>query len=153
LPAGEVIRVDAQLKLSTTQESVQVVAETPLLETAASNFSARVESQTIDQIPLQGRDLQQLVFLVPGVNNVGGPPRTPPIGSTLQHLNRPSGVIPSSGRIIIPTTRARICLALRASAWEMPAHPASTIWTLPSANSFTSPSSAISNSDGKCSIH
>ena len=76
LPAGEVIRVDAQLKLSTTQESVQVVAETPLLETAASNFSARVDSQTIDQLPMQGRDLQQLVFLVPGVNNVGGPPGT-----------------------------------------------------------------------------
>jgi hypothetical protein len=74
LPAGEVIRVDAQLNLSSTQESVQVVAETPLLETAPSNFSAKVESQTIDQLPMQGRDLQQLVFLVPGVNNVGGPP-------------------------------------------------------------------------------
>jgi len=76
LPAGEVIRVDAQLKLSSTQESVQVTAEAPLLETAASNFSSRVESQTIDQLPMPGRDLQQLVFLVPGVNNVGGPPGT-----------------------------------------------------------------------------
>jgi hypothetical protein len=76
LPAGEVIRVDTQLKLSTTQESVQVVAETPLLETDASNFSSHVDSQTIDQVPMQGRDLQQLVFLVPGVNNVGGPPGT-----------------------------------------------------------------------------
>lgn len=74
LPAGEVIRVETQLKLSTTQESVQVMAENPLLETSAANFSARVESQTIDQLPVQGRDLQQLVFLVPGVNNVGGPP-------------------------------------------------------------------------------
>src|SRR5579863_1122056 len=76
LPAGEVLRVDAQLKLSSTQETVQVSAEAPLLETDASNFSARVETQTIDQLPIQGRDLQQLVFLVPGVNNVGGPPGT-----------------------------------------------------------------------------
>jgi hypothetical protein len=74
LPAGAVLRVDTQLKLSTTQESVQVTADIPLLETAASNFSARVDTQTIDQLPIQGRDLQQLVFLVPGVNNVGGPP-------------------------------------------------------------------------------
>jgi hypothetical protein len=74
LPAGEVIRVDAQLKLSTTQESVQVTAEAPLLETTAANYSARVDTQTIDQLPMQGRDLQQLVFLVPGVSNVGGPP-------------------------------------------------------------------------------
>src|SRR5579864_9071509 len=48
LPAGEVLRVDAQLKLSSAQESVQVTAEAPLLETAASNFSSRVESQAID---------------------------------------------------------------------------------------------------------
>jgi hypothetical protein len=28
----------------------------------------------VQDIPVQGRDLQQLVFLVPGVTNVGGPP-------------------------------------------------------------------------------
>ncbi len=74
LPAGEVIRVDAQLKLTSTKETVQVMAEAQLLETDASNFSSRVEGQTIDEVPLQGRDLQQLAFLVPGVNSLAGPP-------------------------------------------------------------------------------
>lgn len=72
--AGQVIKIDAQLKLGATRESVQVTAEVPLLETAASNFSTTVESRTLQEIPMQGRDLQQLVFLVPGINNVGGPP-------------------------------------------------------------------------------
>jgi Carboxypeptidase regulatory-like domain len=74
LPAGEVMRIDAQLKLSGTQASVQVMSEAALLETDASNFSARVDTRTIDELPMQGRDLQQLAFLVPGVTSVGGPP-------------------------------------------------------------------------------
>ena len=74
LRAGSVIQVNAQLKLGTTEKIVEVTAEIPLLETTASNFSSRVDSQTLKELPLQGRDLQQLVYLVPGVNNVGGPP-------------------------------------------------------------------------------
>ncbi len=74
LLAGRVIRVDTQLKLGAARESVEVTAEVPLLETAASNFSSTLESRTIQDVPMQGRDIQQLVFLVPGVNNVGGPP-------------------------------------------------------------------------------
>ena len=74
LRAGAVIRIDAQLKMGTTERTVEVTAEVPLLETAAANFSSRVEGQTLKELPLQGRDLQQLAYLVPGVNNVGGPP-------------------------------------------------------------------------------
>jgi hypothetical protein len=51
-----------------------VAAEAPLLETAASNASTDLEQQTIQEVPLQGRDLQQLVYLLPGVQNVAGPP-------------------------------------------------------------------------------
>src|SRR5262249_47825254 len=73
LAAGKVIRTDAQLKLGTTLESVQVTAEAPALETAASNFSTTVETQSVNQLPLQGRDLQQLVYLVPGIAGAGPP--------------------------------------------------------------------------------
>jgi len=74
VPAGEVIRIDAQMKLGATIASVQVTAAPALLEAAASNSSTTLQTSIVRDLPLQGRDLQQLVFLVPGVNNVGGPP-------------------------------------------------------------------------------
>jgi hypothetical protein len=74
LPAGEVIKIDASLKLGTTRELVRVTAEAPLLETSASNFSTSLETRTVQEMPMQGRDLQQLIYLMPGVNPVSGPP-------------------------------------------------------------------------------
>jgi len=74
VPAGQVIKVDAQLTLGATHQTIEVRAETPLLETAASNFSSTVDTRTVENVPLQGRDIQQLIFLFPGVTNVAGPP-------------------------------------------------------------------------------
>lgn len=74
VPAGKVTRVDAQLRIDATRQTVEVLAEAPLLETGASNFSTTLETRTIEEMPLQGRDLMQLVFLMPGVNSVAGPP-------------------------------------------------------------------------------
>ena len=74
IAAGKIIRVDAQLKVGTTRQTVAVTAEVPLLETAAANASTTLETRMVDEIPVAGRDIQQLVNLVPGVNNVGGPP-------------------------------------------------------------------------------
>ena len=74
VPAGKVTRVDTQLKLGETTQLVEVTAEVPLLETGASNFSTTLETKTIEETPLAGRDLMQLVFLVPGIVNVAGPP-------------------------------------------------------------------------------
>ena len=74
VPAAQVIRVDAKLKVGSVSENVQVKAELPMLETDASNFSSTLQPDIIQNVPLAGRDLQQLTFLLPGVNNVGGPP-------------------------------------------------------------------------------
>jgi hypothetical protein len=72
--AAQVIRVDAELKLGSVNEKVEVKAQLPMLETDASNFSSSLQTDIIQNVPLAGRDLQQLTFLLPGVNNVGGPP-------------------------------------------------------------------------------
>jgi hypothetical protein len=72
--AAQIIRVDTQLKLGTALESVRVTASAPLVETDASNFCTSLEKRTVEEIPLQGRDLQQLIYLMPGVNPVAGPP-------------------------------------------------------------------------------
>ncbi len=72
--AGQTARFDAVLEVGSAQQRVEVNAASPLLETSASNFSTTVAQKTIDDTPLQGRDLQQLVYLMPGVANVAGPP-------------------------------------------------------------------------------
>jgi len=72
--AGTVTRVDTQMKLGQTVQTLEVKAELPLVDAAPSNISTTLETRTIQDLPLQGRDLQQLVFLVPGVNSVAGPP-------------------------------------------------------------------------------
>ncbi len=74
LLAGQQARFDAALTLGSTQQQVEVVAAPPIMETASSNFSTAISQRTVDDTPLAGRDLQQLVFLFPGVSNVAGPP-------------------------------------------------------------------------------
>jgi hypothetical protein len=74
VPAAQVIRVNAKLTVGSVNEKIEVKAELPMLETDASNFSSTLQKDIIQNVPLAGRDLQQLTFLLPGVNNVGGPP-------------------------------------------------------------------------------
>jgi hypothetical protein len=74
VPAAQVIRVDGRLRVGSVNEKIDVKAELPMLETDASNFSNTLQPDLIQNVPLAGRDLQQLTFLLPGVNNVGGPP-------------------------------------------------------------------------------
>ncbi len=74
VPAGKVTREDTQLKLGEVTQLLEVTSEAPLLETGPSNFSTTLGTRTVEEIPLAGRDLQQLVNLVPGVVNVSGPP-------------------------------------------------------------------------------
>jgi hypothetical protein len=76
IPAGQVIRQDAALKVGQVVQRIEVTAAPSLVETAAANFSTAIGASTVEEIPLQGRDLQQLVFLFPGVNSTGGPPGT-----------------------------------------------------------------------------
>ncbi|MGA8214256.1 MAG: TonB-dependent receptor [Candidatus Sulfotelmatobacter sp.] len=76
VPAAQVIRVNTKLKVGSVNEKIEVKAELPILQTDASNFSSTLQTDIIQGVPLAGRDLQQLTFLLPGVNNVGGPPGT-----------------------------------------------------------------------------
>ena len=70
---GQTIRADAKLNLGSTLQTLEVSAASALVQTAPTNFSTTVSTNTLENIPLQGRDLQQLVFLVPGVSGNGPP--------------------------------------------------------------------------------
>jgi len=72
--AGQAVRFDASLTVGSAEQRVEVTAASPLLETASSNFSTTVSQRAVDDTPLPGRDLQQLIFQIPGVANVAGPP-------------------------------------------------------------------------------
>jgi prepilin-type processing-associated H-X9-DG protein len=72
--ANSTITTDVQMKLGTTSQTVSVTAEAPVVEDTPSNFTtASLESRAINDLPLVGRDIQNLVQLVPGITQSSGP--------------------------------------------------------------------------------
>jgi len=71
--AGTTTIADGDMKIGQTSERVEVTAEPALLESAPSNFSTGVDTRYMQDLPLQGRDIQTLVQLFPGVVQSSGP--------------------------------------------------------------------------------
>jgi len=67
LHAGQRARLDFEMKVGTLADVVNVVSQTPLLQSETSNLNQVVENTTITQMPLNGRNYQQLAMLAPGV--------------------------------------------------------------------------------------
>ncbi|HMF79378.1 MAG TPA: TonB-dependent receptor [Bryobacteraceae bacterium] len=80
LRIGDQIRLDVQLELGQASQSVDVNAETSLLETASGSVSYHVGQREIETLPLDGRNFISLVALSPGVALPGG-------GSLLPRIN------------------------------------------------------------------
>jgi len=70
---GSQLTQDGSMKVGGITQKVEVTAAAPLVETAASNYSTEIQTHTISEIPLPGRDIQALVQLVPGVTQSTGP--------------------------------------------------------------------------------
>ncbi len=58
--------LDFALTVAGVAESVQVTADVPLVEVARSDVTNRVTTETIDALPLNGRNFVDLIGLVPG---------------------------------------------------------------------------------------
>jgi len=69
---GSVVRIDAALVVGATSDSIEVRAETPLLQTEQSSLGQVIEGRQVQHIPLNGRNVMNLVPLVPGVIPQGG---------------------------------------------------------------------------------
>jgi outer membrane receptor protein involved in Fe transport len=68
-------RIDFSLKPAGVEESVEVVAEAPVVDTRRSEVSTRITETAIDALPLNGREFVDLVKLVPGATpTTGGAP-------------------------------------------------------------------------------
>ena len=67
LSAGTRAKVDVQLALGQVSEVVEVSGQIPLLESETSNLGQVIENRTITQMPLNGRNYQDLAVLSVGV--------------------------------------------------------------------------------------
>jgi hypothetical protein len=66
LSAGDRLRVDARLQVGAVAENIIVTAESPLLQTDTATVSSLVTTKAVQDLPVSGRNVQQLVQLVPG---------------------------------------------------------------------------------------
>ncbi|HTD21159.1 MAG TPA: TonB-dependent receptor [Terriglobales bacterium] len=67
LKADQTARLDAPLELGAVSQTIEVNAQVPLINTETSSKGDVVAPQEIAEIPLNGRDFNDLAFTVPGV--------------------------------------------------------------------------------------
>lgn len=72
LTVGRQAIVNFELPVGTISETVEVRGEAPLVETTKGGLGSLVESSTISDLPLNGRDLAQLITLQTGVVEYNG---------------------------------------------------------------------------------
>lgn len=74
------VRIDAGMVVGDVSQTVEVSAQTPLLETQNTSLGQVVEARKVLEMPLNGRNIFGLVALVPGVVP-GGQSGTTPTGT------------------------------------------------------------------------
>ena len=68
LASGDRARVDGRLTVGSVTESVQVTAESPLLQTDTSTVGARFTDKAVQDLPVAGRNIVRLVQMIPGAS-------------------------------------------------------------------------------------
>ena len=69
LTVGSEVTVNIELSIGNVQERVEVTAEAPLIETTNATVSGLVDQGQMRDLPLNGRSIDQLALLSPGVLN------------------------------------------------------------------------------------
>ncbi len=72
LEVTAILRVDVSMAIGTVEQTVEVSAAPPLMQTENSSLGQVVGAQTVDELPLNGRNVLNLISLVPGVVTQGG---------------------------------------------------------------------------------
>jgi hypothetical protein len=68
LRVSDEVRIDLTLTVGEARESVSVTASSPLVQTESGTVSAVVNKQAIQELPNDGRQLQNLALIVPGIS-------------------------------------------------------------------------------------
>src|SRR5258706_13777773 len=66
LLVGQIVVANLQMSPSTIQESVTVTGEAPLIETTVSSMSANIDPRQMSELPVNGRNWQDLLSVAPG---------------------------------------------------------------------------------------
>lgn len=72
LHVNDRLRVDLMLRAGNVTETVEVQAETPVVRTESSEVSTLINNTQVLQMPLNGRNIVQLVAMQPGVSTTLG---------------------------------------------------------------------------------
>lgn len=72
IEVGTDFRVDFQLPPGSTKEVLQVSGEAPIVDSTTTTLNGVLANKAINELPLQGRDFQNLLELHPGVQRVPG---------------------------------------------------------------------------------
>ena len=67
---GRGTSVNVQMKIATLEEQLTVVAETPLIDKTKSDTSFNMKADELENAPIQGRTIQEIMSFVPGVTGV-----------------------------------------------------------------------------------
>ena len=89
LDLNEVITVDIPLALGTSAEAVEVTGQPPVIDTTSTQLGAIVNSRDATQLPLNQRDVYQLLQLQPGVQSQ--------LGNDLFYGSDKAGVVTVNG--------------------------------------------------------
>lgn len=68
LRVEDTLRIDLILQIGQQTETVSVEATAPIVNTDSSALGGVVDNKTVTELPLNGRDFNQLSLMVPGVN-------------------------------------------------------------------------------------
>ncbi len=71
LDTDQTLNVPVQMKVKAVQASVEVTSQAPVLNTADSRTQMTLETQAVENLPLQGRNMISLVTVAPGVEGLG----------------------------------------------------------------------------------
>lgn len=71
LEQSQVFRMDATLQVSSVSSSIEVTSQTPALDRETSAIGTVVESKSVVDLPLNGRNASAFASLVPGTKTIG----------------------------------------------------------------------------------
>ncbi len=90
---ARVTDVHSTLSLGRTNQTVEVAAATPLIETTSNTLSTTIDTKQVVNLPVVGRNVMSLAFLVPGWSTNGNGGAT---GTNGTWNNMPGGAVVSA---------------------------------------------------------
>src|SRR5690349_14929716 len=74
---GQAVRIDVTLQVGDVSQTIEVTSETPLLQAETSSIGQVVEERKANELPLNGRNVFNLITLAPAVIPQGSSGGTP----------------------------------------------------------------------------